>query len=355
MLRARTVAEVLHSWAMPLKRLLGNLRLEGELTMGKGAGFLVGIFYPIVVLFAVLLLAAVQMRSSSGAAFDTWRQSYNANRDLSERQLKKRQELRELAFKNTDEMNFTSQCLKAFNVDGTLVGADDQQWVKEAKNELAAGKKWHEADGKLRCFMRGFFSLQFDLQYFEAKRDEIASDLADLKKAIDATNEQYLALIQNRQEFLAFHEMEKGGSWYLWLIAVMHYNLMVLLLVMSMGALGGMARLLREYGDPSRSNPQPKDYFFIPLIGLVVAIGGYVLAKTGLLLLSSSKDETSLSPFMVSLVGLISGLMVKDVIDAIARAGSKIVNEEKPNAGQTRAVAGTAGGGSSTANTQGTG
>lgn len=94
---------------------------------------------------------------------------------------------------------------------------------------------------------------------------------------------------------------------------------------MFMGALGGMVRLLRDYGDVGRQNPIARDYFFVPLIGMVVAIGGFILAKTGLLLLSSTKDETSLSPFMISLVGIISGLLAKDVIDAIARAGTRAI------------------------------
>lgn len=66
-------------------------------------------------------------------------------------------------------------------------------------------------------------------------------------------------------------------------------------------------RILRDYGDPTRKDPSPRDYFFIPLIGAVIAIGGYILAKTGLLLLSSTSGETSLSPFMIGLVGMYRG------------------------------------------------
>ena len=82
-----------------------------------------------------------------------------------------------------------------------------------------------------------------------------------------------------------------------------------------------------------RRSPEASEYFFIPLIGLVVAIGGYILAKTGLLLLSTAKDEASLSPFMIGLVGIISGLLAKDVIDALARTGKKIVQGESGEEG----------------------
>src|SRR5262249_38936409 len=142
------------------------------------------------------------------------------------------------------------------------------------------------------------------------------------------------------QDFLAFKELEKSEEWYFRLIAVTPYDLMVVLLVMFMGALGGMVRLLRDYGDATRPSPSARDYLVIPLIGLVVAIGGYILAKTGLLLLSSTREETSLSPFMISLVGIVSGLLAKDVIDAIGRAGSKMVKDrEAAGAGAKHATA----------------
>jgi hypothetical protein len=66
----------------------------------------------------------------------------------------------------------------------------------------------------------------------------------------------------------------------------------------------------------------------IPLIGAVVSIGGYVLAKTGLLLLSSARGESSLSPFMISLVGIISGLLAKEVIDTISARGRTILSDK---------------------------
>jgi hypothetical protein len=102
-----------------------------------------------------------------------------------------------------------------------------------------------------------------------------------------------------------------------------------MLLVLAMGFLGGIIRILREFGSTDRTDPSSKEYFFIPLTGAVVAIGGYILAKTGLLLLSSDKGETSLSPFMIGLVGIVSGLLAKEVIDSIAAAGRKIFKGKK--------------------------
>ena len=106
------------------------------------------------------------------------------------------------------------------------------------------------------------------------------------------------------------------------------YDLLISLLVMFMGALGGMIRLLRDHGAADHPSPNPSEYFFIPLIGAVVAIGGYVLAKTGLLLLSSARGESSPSPFMISMVGIVSGLLAKEVIDTISARGHKMLSEQ---------------------------
>jgi len=160
----------------------------------------------------------------------------------------------------------------------------------------------------------------------------IDSDIAevnDVKTALLNNNEQYTGLTKGHNDFMAFKEMEK--IWYLRPFVLMPYDLLILLLVVCMGALGGVVRLLRDFGGSNEPNPIGSEYFFLPMIGAVVAVGGYVLAMTGLLLLSSARSENSLSPFMISLVGIVSGLLAKEVIDTLSSRGRKIlggVNEE---------------------------
>ena len=161
--------------------------------------------------------------------------------------------------------------------------------------------------------------------------DGFNQEICKVQELLKSDNEQYSDLIKGRQEFLAFKEME--NTWYTKYLVVTPYDLLVLILAMLMGALGGIVRILRDYGDPGRHNPSSKDYFLVPLIGGVTAIGGYVLAKTGLLLLSSARGETSLSPFMIGLVGMVSGLLAKEVVDRIAAYGRDILKEK--NNGQT--------------------
>src|SRR3954453_9233980 len=85
-------------------------------------------------------------------------------------------------------------------------------------------------------------------------------------------------------------------------------------------------RLLRDYGVANQPNPTSKQYVLIPLIGTGVAIAGYVLAKSGLLLLSSGGADTSLSPFMISLVGIVSGLLAKEMNEVNSSRGRKMLS-----------------------------
>ena len=308
--------------------------------MSRAGSVLVGISYPAIVAFAVLLLFAVQLRSSGGAAYDTWRLNFSANRYLESELTRAHQQLRDKANRSFDELRFTDLCLKLYNEDGSLKSGLDPRILDEEKDARRAGKKPEEFGGELRCLLRGHVVLQYDKPYFQAQKDDFEKDIAALQKRIAANHDQYLDLIKGHEEFLAFREMENTGSWYLRVTVVTPYHLLLLLLVMLMGALGGIVRLLRDYGDPNRLNPASSDYFFVPLIGLVVAIGGYVLARTGLLLLSTTKEEASLSPYMVGLVGIISGLLAKDVIDALARAGANIVSNQNRDTTRTGAQSG---------------
>ena len=172
--------------------------------------------------------------------------------------------------------------------------------------------------------VKGYWIVESDISFFKANAKQNDDEIADLKKTLASNSEQYADLIKERQDFLAFEEMKK--ILYERPFVVVPYDLLLLLLVMFMGALGGMVRLLRDYGAANQPNPTAGEYFLIPLIGAVVAIGGYVLAKTGLLLLSSARGESSLSPFMISMVGIVSGLLAKEVIDTISARGRTMLS-----------------------------
>jgi hypothetical protein len=295
--------------------------------MTRGASLLVGVFYFCVVVMGVLLLAAAQLRSSSGSRYDTWSVNYDSNDFLAFTYKTDLDAVRAKLSDTEQRLAFTDQCLKLYDESGKMVSGIDAQIVQDVKAAREAHKDANEFDGEVKCILRGYTLLQYDKGLATPQIAELKARIADLDKLVKANGDQTAELVKDHQDFLALKGMER--QWHTWFFVVVPYDLLVLLLVMSMGALGGIVRLLRDYGDESHKDPMSKDYAFVPLIGLVVAVGGYILAKTGLLLLSSAKEEASLSPFMIGLVGIVSGLLAKEVIDRIAGAGRKILNAQE--------------------------
>lgn len=293
----------------------------------KWAGIaLTVVFYFLIVFFGIVLLAAVQLRSSGGATFDTWRLNYEANRFFNFITVGSIKAISEKASYDEDTLTGFEICLRFFDQQSGL--PNKEMLNLEMENQIEEAKRGRTDEDKLsgdvKCLVRGYSLIQKGFKYYTRRVRENAAEIDDLKKSLAINSEQYADLIKGQQDFLAF--MEMGKSWYQRPFVVAPYDLLVLLLVMFMGAFGGMVRLLRDYGAADHPNPTTGEYFIIPLIGAVVAIGGYVLAKTGLLLLSSSRSESSLSPFMISLVGIVSGLLAKEVIDTIADRGRKMLH-----------------------------
>ena len=284
----------------------------------------VGIGYPLAVLVAVVLLAMVQVRSQGGGAFDLWRLNHLAAETLMG---KDTAALPQLVKAQGEAQNFfvgASECLKLFQPDGKLRDPLTPE-VKVVLDEARTSNRDPNAVlGDAGCVLHGYHQGVVNLAFAESEVKRTTADVESVRDRIKAIEADGVA----HADYMALIEMAKSAWYYGWLIAL-PYDLLVLIMVMAMGAMGGMVRLLRDYGDKSREPPSTSDYLFIPLIGLVVAIGGYIMAKTGLLLLASGKEQTSLSPFMIGLVGLVSGLAVKEVIDTLAKTAAGLVVKKK--------------------------
>jgi len=303
---------------------------------------LIGLFYPLIVAASVLLLAVVQLRSSADTSYDIWRLNYRSVESLTYLLDAQTKDILRKISGVSDDLNMATYCLDRLADEAFKSDVIDGAVGKKVKTALAAvvdGEAWRKFIGDERCIARGNAGWQFEKITDPEKLKTLQKELDANQIKIAENQLRYTDLVRGHQDFLAFVEMEKSSRWYVNLIAATPYDLLVLFLVMFMGALGGIVRLLRDYGDEKRPDPQPRDYLFIPLIGMVVAIGGFVLAKTGLLLLSSTKQEASLSPFMIGLVGIISGLLAREVIDAIARAGANMMKAsvaDQPSAEEPR-------------------
>lgn len=291
--------------------------------MRKLTRLLIGAFYLVVVAFSVVCLATGQFRSSSGSAYDTWRLLYRSNRILKAYLGEKLAGAKEIAKENWTQMKWQEYCLDLFDSSGRLNSGVEARTAQDVGAVRTGTKKPGDLQGEAWCVVRGLTNTKYDVDRSKKEEEESDKKLFDLTKLLTAEEEQYSDLVKGHQEFLALYELE-SSKYERWVVTT-PYDVLVLLLVMSMGALGGIIRILRDYGSAEHPDPSTRDYFLVPLIGAIVAVGGYVLAKTGLLLLSSTKGETSLSPFMIGLVGMVSGLMAKEVIDRMAAYGRSLL------------------------------
>lgn len=111
--------------------------------------------------------------------------------------------------------------------------------------------------------------------------------------------------------------------WEITAFSVMPVEMLTIILVLSMGTLGGSIRLTRNYLK-HEENESLANYFFFPLLGAVTAFAVYILAKAGVLIIAdtgSGGRGGSLSPYFISFIGLVSGMLADNALDTIQRVG----------------------------------
>lgn len=111
-------------------------------------------------------------------------------------------------------------------------------------------------------------------------------------------------------------------------LATKQPEIVTLVLVLIMGALGGLIHLTQGFLDDEKT---PVSYYiFRPILGILAAFSIFVLVKAGVLVMSGeSFDETkSLNPFFVAFLGIVSGLMAQNAIMNLRQAGSNLFRSQ---------------------------
>jgi len=105
-------------------------------------------------------------------------------------------------------------------------------------------------------------------------------------------------------------------------------QLLVLLLTISMGVLGSLMRITRNYFDRKPDEEEAFSwYIFRPFLGAITALAVLILLKAGQLTITNasiSSDTEGLNPFFISFLALISGFLSVQAHDRIRRAGATI-------------------------------
>lgn len=111
---------------------------------------------------------------------------------------------------------------------------------------------------------------------------------------------------------------------------IMPTDTLVLIIVISMGTLGGAIQIARNFLSPEDlSNIDTyriryRYMFFQPFLGSITALAIFILFKAGVLIASTNtngNDAAALNPFFVSFLGIVSGLMANLALDTIIKVG----------------------------------
>lgn len=157
--------------------------------------------------------------------------------------------------------------------------------------------------------------------------------MAAVEQAIAKVDERYLnfaAQSSDRQQLLARLEAREPAlrEPVRFMGLSLSYHGLVLLVAMLMGALGGIIGVGKTFLTVGEADPPPSDYFIRPVFGAVLGFVAFLMFKSGQSLLSMASTDDQLNPFPIALLGVVSGLMAKDVIASIENWGERVFGQK---------------------------
>jgi hypothetical protein len=109
-------------------------------------------------------------------------------------------------------------------------------------------------------------------------------------------------------------------------------ELLEMLLLIFMGALGAVIAVTRYFVDTSVPNPEARDLYYRPVAGAVIALGIYVLFRAAQLFFGGGgQDATTVSTsvFVLAALGLASGFCAKEAVAQIERVATRLLQGAK--------------------------
>jgi len=106
-------------------------------------------------------------------------------------------------------------------------------------------------------------------------------------------------------------------------------ELLEMLLLVCMGALGGVIAVTRCFVDTSSPNPRARDLCYRPVAGAVIALGIYVLFRATQLFFGGGSQNggatISTSVFLLAALGLASGFCAREAVAQIERVATRLL------------------------------
>jgi hypothetical protein len=284
----------------------------------------------LILFFCCVLFAG--LRHTTGSAYDTWDMGYQAYKGLLDSSSAKSEERKRELEKIKEDINFVTYCLNMYDGTGKLKPEIPQEAQEKAKAEKEKGTPLSKImDQEVKCIYRTHLALKYDKEHWENKARVLEEVVRDDEKTVSVLQEKFVSFERDGSNFFGLKERYK--SRYIGVFVLAPYDLLLQALVMAAGALGGAIRLLRRYEDTEphqaeaeKSQPSEWQTWIIsPFSGMVTALCVYVIIRSGVIALFLSKQEASFNPYVVSLVGFISGLLSKEVLDRIVSAGHEFI------------------------------
>ncbi len=111
--------------------------------------------------------------------------------------------------------------------------------------------------------------------------------------------------------------------------ARMPFELLEMLLLVCMGALGAVISITRYFVDPRLPNPSLRDLCYRPVAGGVIALGIYIMFRAGQLFFGGSNQNTgmalSTSIFVLAALGLAAGFCAREAVGQIEFVASRML------------------------------
>lgn len=207
---------------------------------------------------------------------------------------------------------------------------------------IVLAKKYEASDSNLKALLEEY-------EKIPSKYDSLKNKLSNLETVLrnyeinQKTTNEFRSSIDIK--LIAFKKEDNIGEFVdelnymtafnLETLATMPRQMLVILLTLSMGALGSLLFITQDYFNSTDNKPFSW-YLFRPFLGMVTAVAILVLAKAGQITISdagaSNGMKESLNPFFISFIAIISGLLSEHAIEKIRKSAIPFLSiDERKN------------------------
>lgn len=176
-------------------------------------------------------------------------------------------------------------------------------------------------------------ALQLSLRYIEGNIHKVELELRDIRDLQARYILKHKVLIDTFSDIEYFEKFFQGFSSLLgidsfWAIPT---PILIIVLVLSMGVLGSLIFVTVEFLQEPESHPKSLSmYLFRPFLGMILALSMYVMLKSGQSTFSDSSEQ-NLSPFLISFLGIVSGMLAEQAYKRLSITGESVLSGELGN------------------------